>query len=845
MQKGSLQNDRNHLQAGPPDEAMAPLAHVALPLPLPKAFSYSIPPALETDAVRGARVVVPFGNRHLTGLIVDLDPPQKLSRRTKPLHDVLDVEPAFTPEMLTLTKWISEYYVCGWGEVIRAALPSGIDQEQQYLVSLGVRASTLSSVPDRLRPILDLLNARGPLYLADLKKKDPTLSLGSLRRDEKRGWLHLESSLKRPKVRIKKARHFRFLSETLTDEILAEKRASLTGNKQQAVFDAIVELNKQGQPEPAQNDILLRSGASSATLKNLVKKGLLEAIEKEVIRTPLGDMPAEPKPPPKHTLHKSQDAALEKISQAIVEERFETFLLHGVTGSGKTEVYIAALKDVLRLGKTGIVLVPEIALTPQTVSRFRAHFGDRIAVLHSRMSMGERYDAWRSLRNGRYDVVIGPRSAILAPLENIGLIVVDEEHESSYKQFDPAPRYHARDVAVMRAHNNNAVCILGSATPSLESYINATESGKYTYLSMPDRVPVPGHEAAPLPEVRIVDLTLEKRKHRLPGVLSEALKQGISERLAVSQQVILLQNRRGYSSILLCETCGWSPMCGDCAVTQTYHKVQHHLRCHYCGKTERVTRKCPQCGGLELSRLGAGTQRIEEELEAYFPEARLARMDLDTTSAKNAHYKILDRFAKGESDILIGTQMVAKGLDFGNVTLVGVINADVGMLLPDFRAEERTFQLLTQVAGRAGRAGLKGEVLLQTRNPKHPVLRFATHHDYNSFARVALAQRRELNYPPYGRVIRIEFKGPEEQIVSRLARQWASGLPNKEGVQVMGPQAAFIGRIQKLYRFQIILKAQRPISMPLLRDMIEKATAQAGNTPRGYRIAVDVDSVSL
>lgn len=851
MQKGNQPNHKSIVQEDTvyetPEAAelsTAPLAHVALPLPLRKAFSYSIPSSLEADAVRGARVLVPFGKRFLTGLIVDIETVQTLSKRTKPLHDVLDDKPAFTPEMLALTKWISEYYVCGWGEVIRAALPSGIDQEQQYLVSLQ-NASMLHATPDRLRPIVELLKTTGAQYLTDLKKEDPTISLSFLRRYEKAGWLHLESSLKRPKVRIKKAKHFRFLADHQTEEALAEKRAMLTGNKQQAVFDAMVELTRQGQLEPAQAEILSHTGASSATLTSLVKKGLLEIIEKEVIRTPLGDIPAEPDLPPRHTLHKSQDAALERISQAIEAEKFETFLLHGVTGSGKTEVYIAALKDVLGRGKTGIVLVPEIALTPQTVSRFRAHFGDRIAVLHSRMSKGERYDAWRNLRNGRYDVVIGPRSAILAPLENIGLIVVDEEHESSYKQFDPAPRYHARDVAVMRAHNNKAVCILGSATPSLESYVNATETGKYTYLSMPDRVPVPGHEAAPLPDVRIVDLTLEKRKHRLPGVLSEALKQAISERLAASQQVILLQNRRGYSSILLCETCGWSPMCSDCAVTQTYHKVKHHLRCHYCGKTERVTRKCPQCGGLELSRLGAGTQRIEEELEAYFPEARLARMDLDTTSAKNAHYKILDRFAKGESDILIGTQMVAKGLDFGNVTLVGVINADVGMLLPDFRAEERTFQLLTQVAGRAGRAGLRGEVLLQTRNPKHPVLRFAANHDYNSFARVALSQRRELSYPPYGRVIRIEFKGPDEEVVGRLARQWTSGLPKQEGIQIMGPQAAFIGRIQKQYRFQVMLKAQRHIPMPLLRQMIEIATTHAGKTSREYRIAIDVDSVSL
>lgn len=727
----------------------------------------------------GSKVMVSFGKRTLTGLIVEILQGQVLAYKTKPLLEVANDEaPAFTREMLELTRWIADYYLCSWGEVIRAALPTGTNQEK-------------------------------------------------------------------PRVRIKKVRHVRLAPALKAQQTFQEARSAIRGSKQLLILDTLSTLLDQGVEEPSQAELLAQTSATASSLKSLHKQHLVEVFEKEVLRTPLGEIPIDGEPPPAHTLHDAQEQALQKILQSIQAAKFETFLLHGVTGSGKTEVYIAALKEVLAAGKTGIVLVPEIALTPQTVARFRAHFGDRIAVLHSRMSLGERYDAWRNLRNGRFSVVIGPRSAILAPLSNIGLIVVDEEHESSYKQFDPAPRYHARDVAVMRASLNNAVCILGSATPSLESYVNAMMGQKYTYLSMPKRVPVPGHEAAPLPTIRPIDLTMEKRRRRLPGALSQALRLAISERIEREEQVILLQNRRGYAAIVECADCGWSPVCVDCAVTLTYHKVQHHLRCHYCGQTQRLPRRCPECGGADISRLGAGTQRIEEELETLFPEARLLRMDLDTTTGKNAHFKILDQFARGEADILVGTQMVAKGLDFGRVTLVGVVNADVGMLLPDFRAEERTFQLLTQVAGRAGRSKLRGEVILQTRNPEHPALRFATRHEYDNFAQYALGQRRALGYPPYGRVIRVEFRGPEEKTVEDIARRWRQALPQLKDVQVLGPQPAFISRIQKNYRFHIIFKAPRRISMQYLGQLIKDASTKAGALPRNYRIAVDVDAVAL
>ena len=757
------------------------IARVVLPLPLDKAFDYRVPESMASAHLVGCRVVVPFGRRILTGLVVATEAGEQDTSNLKSIQDRLDPTPSLTAEMLTLARWIADYYMCGWGEAIRAMLPSGI-------------------------------NLAAP---------------------------------QKTTVKVKKQRHLTLVRSIEGPERLELLKKELKGPQQHAVLNALYAFQQEGVDIPSVTETLARSGAGSSTVKSLEKRGMLRIVEKEVLRTPLGDMPANPGAPPSHTLHAAQVDALSKINEAILAQRFETFLLHGVTGSGKTEVYIAALKEAQKQGKTGIVLVPEISLTPQTVTRFRAHFGDIIAVLHSRMSPGERYDAWRALRAGRFPIVIGPRSAILAPLANIGVIIVDEEHEGSYKQFDPAPRYHARDVAVMRASMNNATCILGSATPSLESYANATLKKKYSYLSMPERVPVPGKAAASLPSVRTIDLTLEKRKKQLTGILSKPLKEAIRQRLAKEEQVILLQNRRGYSSVILCQTCGWSPMCEDCAVTMTYHKVQHHLRCHYCGKTQRIMRKCAHCGGTDLSRLGAGTQRVEEEIEAHFPTARLLRMDLDTTSTKNAHHKILGQFGRREADILIGTQMVAKGLDFGHVTLVGVINADAGMLLPDFRADERTFQLLTQVAGRAGRASRPGEVLLQTRNPQHPVLLYAINHNFESFAQAALQQRQLLQYPPYGRLVRIEFKGPEEQKVEQLSQAWAKNLPVHPAIQVLGPQPALIGKIQKQYRFHVILKVPKKISHDVLEEHISAANKQSKNLPKGYRMAIDIDAVSL
>ncbi len=822
---------------------------VVLPLPLDQAYTYRVPEALDGEARAGCRVVVPFGPRRLTGVVVgEGEPPERLDFALKDVHDVLDDEPALTPALLRLTRWMADYYCCGWGEVIKAALPAGTGVKTERRLFRTSEPLSKWHGNGTGEALLRYVDARGgeATWRAARRSIEGTATLADARRLEAAGLIRIETGLSEAQVSAKEEWHLRFAPAFRHDGAARDLKEQLRGAKQRALVEALAGFRAEGTPEPREADVRARSAAPLSTVKSLVEKGLIERIEKEVRRSLLANLPAPPQPP-ERTLHPAQKNALEKLCAAIERGSYAAFLLHGVTGSGKTEVYIAALKAVLSQGKTGIILVPEIALTPQTVQRFRAHFpGGQVAVLHSQMSLGERFDTWRSLREGRFRIAIGPRSAVLAPLENLGLVVVDEEHEQSYKQFDPAPRYHARDVAVMRAHQSGAVCVLGSATPSLESLANARR-GKYVLLEMPERVPVPGHAAAPLPDVRIVDLTKERQKHRLDGALSVPLKEAIQERLERGEQTILLHNRRGFAVVIECAGCGFAPTCPDCSVTLTYHKAHGHLRCHYCGRTRRLPRNCPQCdedGALE--QLGTGTQRVEEELAAAFPEARLLRMDRDTTGRKGAHRRILNTFGAGQADILLGTQMIAKGLDFGRVTLVGVVNADVGLLLPDFRAEERIFQLLTQVAGRAGRAGLRGEVFLQTRNPEHAAIQHAARHDYDGFARAALQDRRALGYPPFGRVVGVEFRGPEEAQVEKMATAWTRHLLRfGEQVEVLGPEPALIGRIKKQYRYHTILRAPLGVPPAALQAVLRQTEDAFGSAPRGYRIAVDVDAMSL
>ncbi len=817
------------------------LVRVALPFPLDQTFTYAVPDVMAEQVVPGSRVVVPFGRRVETGVVV-ASGHEDDADTVRDIVDVLEDGAAATQELLQLTRWVADYYVCSWGEVLRAALPSGLDVSTEH------RLSSTSVAPGdwlfhpKAGPVLEALQQHPSLTMNGLRQRVPHATLALVRRLETAGLLTLDTGVSAPRVAVLMEKAVRLAPAFQSAQGVRDARAQVRGTKQQALLDALGAFLREGELAPTQAALLARAEASAASVKSLAAQGIVEVVSREKMRRDGLSAPVASVVP--FPLHPAQEKALAAISTSIQAHRYSTFLLHGVTGSGKTEVYIAALKETLAQGRTAIVLVPEIALTPQTVHRFRSHFGDRIAVLHSRMSIGERYDTWRALREGRFSVVIGPRSALFAPLENLGLIVVDEEHEASYKQFDPAPRYHARDVAIVRARFNDAVCVLGSATPSLESYHNA-QKGKYTYLPMRERVPQPDGTLAQLPVVETVDLTLEQKKHRLDGALSVQLITAIQARLDRKEQIILLQNRRGYAPILECQSCGWTPVCRDCAVTMTYHKAHRHLRCHYCGLTQRPPGSCPKCSARDFSLLGAGTQRVEEELATRFPQARTVRMDLDTTGTKNAHHKLLDRFGRGEADILLGTQMVAKGLDFPRVTLVGVVNADGGLRLPDFRAEERTFQLLTQVAGRAGRADLQGEVILQTRSPRHAALLFSRTHDYEGFAHHALAEREGLDYPPFGRIVGVEFRGQQQETTAKLAEEWTTGFRHIAGglYQVFDPQPALVSRLKRQYRFYTTILVGRgaPAPQPFLRQ----ALSVIGSLPPRTRIAIDVDAVGL
>lgn len=805
-----------------------PYALVALPLPVDTLYTYDIPAELSGQVTVGSGVVVPFGRKVLTGVVVDTARETEL-KKTRSVLDVINNEPVLSAEQLELTRWIAEYYLCSWGEAIRAILPPGIDSSSQLRIERIPDVMPQGTLSDRQRHVLSVLSSDGTLAFNALRKSVPGLTRLDIRRLSSQGLVRTSNVVRGPRTKA--------LEETLVRLSNEPSIDPPRGIRQQAVLQLLVEADE----DVTQGEIIRKTGSSSSTIRRLEELGYVETFRQRVDRSRnrLADV---------STVHvgelrPAQTEALDRISKSVSDGSYATFLLHGVTGSGKTEVYIRALREARDRGCSAIILVPEISLTPQTVRRFRSHFGDEIAVMHSRMSPGERFDAWTGIRAGRYPIVIGPRSAVFAPVSNLGLIIVDEEHEPSYKQFEPAPRYHARDVAVFRARKNNAVCVLGSATPSLESLSNA-RSGKYGMLSMPDRIPRTSGESV-LPTVRIVDLRSAENYIEPGTALSPALISAIKERLERKEQVILLQNRRGYAPYVACSTCGWSLECEDCSVSMTFHKTRSHLRCHYCGRTSKLPRACPKCGNTTLLQSGVGTQRVEEELIDRLPGARILRMDFDTTSKKDAHHKILDLFGRGEADILLGTQMVAKGLDFGRVTLVGVVNADTGLYFPDIRAEERSFQLLTQVAGRAGRADLVGEVILQTRQPGHRVIQYALQHDYNRFAAAALPEREMLGYPPAGRMIACLFTGPDEQRVLSISRRWARTLSEIAPMfDVLGPSPSFVGKIRRQFRTQVVIKIDPSKSPARARAAIRETNIEFGTLPTGYRMAVDVDPVS-
>ncbi len=828
-----------------PRQNMPNLANVVFALPLQQAFTYRVPDALAGLIRVGSRVLVPLGPRRLTGFVVAL-PATCEHKRLRSVEELLDIEPVVSGEILALAEWISDYYLCSLGEALRAAVPSVFFQTSKQVVSLRTErpehyATLLKKSAPRQSEILRFLGKEGKVSVAKLSRqlgaKNLMSSLTCLQEKELIEIAHdLAANAARPRVET-----FVELVRAQGDDFAAELQQLRERAPRQA--EGLAFLQARGAMVP-RGEMLRATGLSPGILKALADKRLVKFSRQPVFRDYYQSVPIEP---PSHLqLTSEQQAALSEILTALDARSFQTFLLFGVTGSGKTQVYIEAISRTLQQGRDAIVLVPEIALTPQAVQRFRSHFRDQVAVLHSAMSEGERYDSWRKIKRGAARVVIGPRSAIFAPLARLGLVVVDEEHEASYKQTDSNPRYHARDLSVVRARACGATVLLGSATPSSESFYNAT-TGKYVLLELTNRV-----NDLPMPPVEIVDMQKERRLSgsRKEPVFSRLLAHKIEEKIALKEQVILLLNRRGFSSYIKCRECGFVEECENCSISLTYHSRGRWLRCHYCDFSKPAPDVCPSCGADDIVYKGLGTQQVEEQIAERFPQARLVRMDLDTTSKKWSHDRILTDFGAGKYDILLGTQMVAKGLDFGRVTLVGVVNADIGMLLPDFRSSERTFQLITQVAGRAGRNELGGEVIIQTFSPESVCLLRAQTHDFRGYYSGEIRDRERLGYPPFARLACLRFRGEELEEVRRAARKFAGILKQiPSAVRVLGPSPAPIERLQNNYRYQILLKVSKAVgaSSRVLRQSVRAAMAtylKQSPSPRVH-VTIDIDPASM
>ena len=845
-----------------------PYAEIHFALPLSRGYTYRVPEGLDVIAQIGCRALVPLGKRVATGFIVrrtdkiDFDP-----EKLREVLDVLDAAPLFDEPRLQLAEWIADYYLCSLGEVLRTMLPPGLEKESHQYVRLTREpaaeemARLESRAPRQAEIVRALIGKEGykvrylvkhlryegvrsslqSLMAAGLVETSQQMQEGEARA-QKRFFVQLtpagQKFLEGGQGEIKKDKKIKGEKDLFVKK---EPLRNLTAKQR----EGLQLLAKRG--EMLRAFFLKRSGLGGPSLQSLAQRGLVQFVEREIERSPYfisSSSPPAKTEIPSIVLNAEQANAVQRVTEAVQQNRFEVFLLHGITGSGKTQVYIDAIRNTLGQGKDAIMLVPEISLTPQAVARFQANFGNLIAVLHSHMSAGERYDAWRRVHRGEARVVIGARSAVFAPVKNLGLLVVDEEHEGSYKQ-DKAPRYHARDVSIVRAKMSQAAVLLGSATPSIESYTNA-QRGKYTLLELPKRI-----DNVPLPEVRILDMIRWRQSapdHE--GIFSRILFEKINEKLEKKEQIILLQNRRGFAPMIRCVSCGFVRLCDACNIAMTYHKRGNLLRCHYCNAHERAPDVCPQCKSLDIIYKGIGTQKVEQALHQLFPQARVVRMDLDTTRGKLAHDRILSEFGQHKFDILLGTQMIAKGLDFHKVTLVGVVSADTGLLRPDFRAGERTFQLLTQVAGRAGRRNLPGEVIIQTYSPDDVCMACAREHNFNKFYEYEVRQREALRFPPFSRVALVLFRHRDNERIRGVAQDFAALLKKIGGpFRVFGPSPSPLERLEHEFRWQVLIKndMQKDPAAQQMRATLRRVVQffHKANRNQRLRLVVDIDPVNM
>ncbi len=819
-------------------------ANIALPVPLAQTFTYIITNDFENELTIGSIVSVAFGKKILTGVVIEYTN-NRPSVALKPIR-TLEPIPPLSEKTISLALWIAEYYSAPIGETVRLFLPAGIGAISKRIIRLqkNIPADVIEAqeqISPQRKKIISLLR-QNEITIQQLQKATGVKNLYALTNDLRNSGIVEIVEQSKKKIRTKKEWYFR--RESGVPDVLLRK----TQLRLWQIIETI-------EGEVSVTTFLKSHGGSLSIIKMLAQKKFISLYQKEVEYKNTLEIDDHTAKGLSILLNTHQQQAFHSIADVLEKNIHSTFLLHGITGSGKTQVYIESIRRALAMEKTAIVLVPEISLTPQTVKRFQLHFGDAVVWMHSKMSDSERSNAWHKAQSGSYKIVIGPRSALFAPLKNLGLIVVDEEHESSYKQFDSTPRYNARDVAIIRGILENAVVVLGSATPSMESFTNSS-TGKFTLLSLPERA-----DNAALPPVHIVNMNIERKKNfaaakqtakeigkkafeNLSTSISSLLKEKIENRLEKKEGIILLQNRRGFAPFLECDECGHVEQCPRCSVTMTYHATKKHLRCHYCGKVQPPPATCSVCGGISIHMRGFGTQRVEQELTAFFPNAIILRMDLDTTTRKGSHEKLLREFGEGNADILLGTQMVAKGLDFPRVTLVGVISADTQMMLPDFRSAERTFQLLTQVAGRAGRSALAGEVIIQTSQPAHYSLRHVQDHDFNGFFNEELEFRRATSYPPYSRISLLEFRAKNEKKVEEVASTFGKLLRGYIPAEwILGPAAAALEKIKNEFRRQIIIKADKTKdkSGALARNAIKKAIQQISSHSKKNRVKIIVD----
>ena len=788
---------------------------VILPLPLPRCFTYSLPDEGAEEVQIGCRVVVPFGRKkYYTAIVRNVHHYAPTEYEVKEISTVLDTSPILLPGQFRFWEWLADYYLCTQGDVYKAALPSGLKLESETIVEYNPDFEADAPLSEREQLVLDLLAKEPEQCVTKLEKESGLKNILTVIKSllDKEA-LFVKEELRRT-YKPKTEARVRLAADASGEENLRRIFDELErAPKQLALLMKYVELSgvlgDGASKEVSKKELLQRASASPAIFNGLVEKQIFEVYYQEIGR--LNRLVG--KTVELNVLNEHQQRAYHEIMQSFQEKN--VCLLHGVTSSGKTEVYIHLIEETLRQGRQVLYLLPEIALTTQITERLKRVFGSRLGIYHSKFPDAERVEIWqKQLTEEGYDIILGVRSSVFLPFRNLGLVIVDEEHENTYKQQDPAPRYHARNAAIVLASMYGAKTLLGTATPSVETWQNAT-TGKFGWVELKER-----YKEIQLPEIIPVDIKELHRKKRMTGQFSPLLLQYVREALDNKQQVILFQNRRGFAPMIECRTCGWVPKCKNCDVSLTYHKGINQLTCHYCGYTYQLPRSCPACEGVELMHRGFGTEKIEDDVKLIFPEASVARMDLDTTRTRSAYEKIIADFEQGKTDILIGTQMVSKGLDFDHVSVVGILNADTMLNYPDFRSYERAFQLMAQVAGRAGRKNKRGRVVLQTKSIDHPIIRQVMTNDYEDMVAGQLAERQMFHYPPYYRMVYVYLKNRNETLLDVMAHTMAEKLRALFGNRILGPDKPPVARIQTLFIRKIVVKIEQNAPMSRARELL-------------------------